>query len=127
MLHDPMSWLEEGAGKSATAQGLCFLAAAVGFEVLWAVMLRLGQGFGVHWTTAVLAMAYALSLVCLHLACRHVAMSVAYAVWTGSGASLVALIGVLAFGDRLGAARAIGLLLVISGVVVLIGLERSAS
>jgi len=53
--------------------------------------------------------------------------SVAYAVWTGSGAALVALIGVFAFHEPLNVARAVGFSLVVSGLVVLLGFERAAT
>lgn len=103
---------------------LILLAGAIGFEVLWAVMLKLARGFVLTWASAVMAVAYVLSLVCLNAACRQLDLSFAYAVWTGSGATLVALIGVLVFHEPLGLARALGFLLVSSGLVVLLGFER---
>jgi multidrug transporter EmrE-like cation transporter len=108
-------------------QRFWLLAGAVGFEVLWAVMLKLARGFSVPWATAVMATAYVLSLVCLNLACRYIDTSLAYTVWTGCGACLVALIGVCVFGEPLGLARAVGFLLVIAGLVVLLGFENSTS
>jgi small multidrug resistance pump len=101
-----------------------FLAAAISFEVLWAVMLKLSRSFSVPWADLVMAAAYVLSLVFLNLACRQLDISVAYAVWTGAGATLVATIGVLAFHEPLGVGRALGFLLVVCGVVVLLGLEQ---
>jgi multidrug transporter EmrE-like cation transporter len=106
---------------------LVFLAGAVGFEVLWAVMLKLARGFVLTWASAVMAAAYVLSLVCLNVACRQLDLSLAYAVWTGSGATLVALIGVFVFHEPLGLARALGFLLVVSGLIVLLAFERSAA
>jgi small multidrug resistance pump len=104
---------------------LLFLAAAVVFEVLWAVMLKLARGFTLPWASAAMGAAYVLSLVCLSAACKHLDLSLAYAVWTGSGAALVALFGVFAFGEPLTLARGVGFVLVICGVVVLLGFERS--
>jgi multidrug transporter EmrE-like cation transporter len=104
---------------------LILLVFAITFEALWAVMLKISQGFTVLWASLVMVPAYVLSLVFLNYACRHLDISVAYAIWTGSGATLVATIGVLAFDEPLGAGRALGLLLVICGVLVLLGLERN--
>lgn len=101
-----------------------FLAAAISFEVLWAVMLKLSKNFSVLWADLVMATAYVLSLVFLNFACKQLDISVAYAVWTGSGAALVATIGVLAFHEPLGIGRIVGFLLVVCGVVVLLGLEQ---
>jgi multidrug transporter EmrE-like cation transporter len=105
---------------------LLFLAGAVVFEVLWAVMLKVANGFSLPWAACVMAVAYVLSLVCLNLACRELDLSLAYAVWTGSGATLVALIGVLWFREPLSLARAAGFSLVIVGLIVLLGFERRA-
>jgi small multidrug resistance pump len=100
------------------------LATAVGCEVLWAVMLKVSPGFTVLWANVVTALAYLLSLVFLERACRHFDLGLAYAVWTGSGTTLVALIGMLVFREQMGPGRAFGLLLVVTGVAVLLGLER---
>lgn len=109
------------------SQPLSFLAAAIAFEVLWAVMLKVGGGFTLGWANAVMLLAYALSLVCLSLACQKLDLSLAYAVWTGSGAALVALIGAFVFGEVLSLPRVLGFVLVVSGLVVLLGFERHAT
>jgi multidrug transporter EmrE-like cation transporter len=101
-----------------------FLAAAVVAEALWAVMLKVSQGFTVLWASLVMFGAYVLSLVFLNVACRHFDLGLAYAVWTGSGATLVALFGALAFREPVGPGRALGLVLVIAGVAVLLSSER---
>jgi small multidrug resistance pump len=108
-------------------RALLFLLGAIVFEVLWSIMLKLGRGVLLSWPTAVMAAAYVLSLVCLNLACKQLDLSLAYAVWTGSGAALVALIGVFAFNEPLNVARAVGFSLVVSGLVVLLGFERAAT
>jgi small multidrug resistance pump len=115
-----MSWLDMN-------RSILFLVGAVVFEVLWAVMLKIAGGFMRPWATAVMAVAYVLSLLFLNLACRSLDLSLAYAVWTGAGATLVALIGVVVFHESLSVERAIGFVLVIAGLVVLIGLEPRAS
>jgi len=118
-----------GAAASAEAfmeRPLLFLVLAIGCEVLWAVMLKVSQGFAVLWASLVMVVAYVLSLICLNLACKHFDVSIAYAVWTGSGATLVALIGIFVFREPLGLGRALGLVLVIAGVVVLLGFETHA-
>jgi multidrug transporter EmrE-like cation transporter len=101
---------------------LC-LACAIVFEVLWAVLLKAGRGPTVSWPNALMGAAYGLSLAFLNAACKRLDLSLAYAVWTGSGATLVALIGVLIFHEPIGLARGVGFVMVIVGVVVLIGFE----
>ena len=106
------------------SEPVLLLVLAVVFEVFWAVMLKVSRGFTVLWASLVTIEAYGLSLVFLTLATRHIKnISMVYAIWTGSGAAAVAVIGVLAFKEPLGFGRAVGLLLVVTGVVVLVGLE----
>ena len=45
-------------------------------------------------------------------------VGVAYAIWSGVGTALVALVGWAAFGQRLNLASATGIALIIAGVVV---------
>ena len=99
------------------------LSAAVVFEVMWGATLRLSGGFTVLWATLLTFAAYYLSLVFLTAASASFNVAVVYVVWTGSASALVPLIGVLAFGDRLSPARAVGVVLVLAGVVVLLGWE----
>jgi multidrug transporter EmrE-like cation transporter len=101
------------------------LALAIVFEVLWAVMLKVSKGFTVPWASVVLVLSYLASLGCLNLACRQLALSTAYPVWTGLGGTLVALIGVTVFGEPLGPARAVGVSLVILGVALVLGFHPS--
>jgi multidrug transporter EmrE-like cation transporter len=107
-------------------RALLLLSCAIAFEVLWAVMLKASRGFTLLVPSAVTVVAYALSAVFLGAATKRLDISLAYAIWTGSGAAGVALIGALAFHERLGVGRAVGLALVICGVAVLLGLERQA-
>lgn len=104
-----------------------FLMGAVAFEVLWAVMLKVAGGFTRPWASAVMALSYVCSLLFLNLACRQLDLSLAYAIWTGSGATLVALVGVLVFREPLSIERAAGFLLVVAGLTVLLGFETRAS
>jgi small multidrug resistance pump len=103
------------------------LVAAIAFEVLWAVMLEVGRGLTLGWAGAVMVIAYASSLVFLEQATKQLDLSLAYAVWTGSGAALVAVIGICVFGEPLTVPRALGFILVVVGLVVLIGFERQAT
>jgi multidrug transporter EmrE-like cation transporter len=100
-----------------------FLGFAVLFEATWAVSLKVSRGFSVHWATAITVVGYVLSLLFLNVACKRLDISLAYAVWTGSGAALVALVGVLILGEPLGLARGCGLSLVVGGVALLLGCE----
>jgi small multidrug resistance pump len=106
---------------------LVLLLVAVACEVTWAVALKLSRGFTVLPASCVTVVAYVLSLISLNLACKNLDISTAYAIWTGSGSALVALVGVCVFDERLSAGRAAGFALVVAGVIMLFGLEQRAA
>ncbi|GGO72955.1 hypothetical protein GCM10010982_32340 [Bowmanella pacifica] len=55
----------------------------------------------------------------LWLAQKQIPMGTSYAVWTGIGAAGTFLVGILFYGDATSLARYFGVLLIISGVIVL--------
>lgn len=103
------------------------LGAAVVFEVLWAILLKFSNGFSVPWASATMAVAYVGSLVCLNLACKGLALSLAYPIWTGLGGTIIALVGAFAFREPLGLARGVGVAFVLSGVALLLGFGSRAA
>jgi len=90
-----------------------YLVFACGFEVFWALSLKLTQGY-THsgWTIATIPLAV-ISTGFLALAMKGIQMGTAYAVWTGVGAVGTATIGILYFSEPAGLARlgCIGLIL----------------
>ena len=53
------------------------------------------------------------------MAQQSIPMGTAYAVWTGIGAAGTFLVGIMLYGDAISALRFMGVLLIVSGVVVL--------
>ncbi len=76
-----------------------YLLIAGMMEVVWAVALKLSDGFTRPLPAAIVVVAGLLSLLFLALAVRHIPLGTAYAVWTGIGAVGVALIGILYFNE----------------------------
>lgn len=70
------------------------------------------------WTTLVLS-AYALAIGLLAVVVKYIPVSVAYAVWSGAGTALVAVIGVTLLGERLDSLKVAAVGLIVVGVVVL--------
>jgi small multidrug resistance pump len=95
-----------------------YLALAIVFEVFGTTMLKVAAG-APSWVPATgVAVGYGAAFVCLGFALRVVPVGVAYAIWSGVGTALVALVGWAAFGQRLTLAGAAGIALIIAGVVV---------
>jgi small multidrug resistance pump len=96
---------------------LIYLLLAIVFEVGWATGMKLSQGLTRPWPTAFTVVAYILSLVFLALATKRLDVGVAYAVWAGAGAAMIAVIGVLYFREPMTAVKAASIALIVLGVV----------
>jgi multidrug transporter EmrE-like cation transporter len=108
------------------ANSYVLLGCAILFEALWAILLRFSNGFSVVWASGAMVVAYVGSLVCLSGACRGLAVSLAYTLWTGLGGTLVVLISTLWFKEPLGHGKLLGIALVLVGVVLVLGFEPQA-
>ena len=90
------------------------------FEIGWPVGLKLAQTPGKTALGVVFAIVcMALSGLLLFIAQKDIPMGTAYAVWTGIGAAGAFIVGIFLYKDPATAARIVGVLLIISGVVVL--------
>jgi len=93
-----------------------YLILAIGLEVSGTTCMKLSQGFAKLVPTVLIFVFYLLSIVSLTLAVRHIDISVSYAVWSGLGTALIALIGIAWFGESLTVVKAIALGMIIVGV-----------
>jgi len=99
--------------------GWLFLAAAIATEVSGTLALR---ALAAGWRTSIallVAVAYLASFGLLALALRSIPVSTAYAIWAGVGTAGIAVLAVLIYGERITPVAALGIALVIAGVVLL--------
>ena len=99
-----------------------YLAFAILFEVAWAVAMKVSDGFSKLGPTIITIVCYLLSVVFLALATKKLDVGLAYAIWAGSGAAVIAVIGVLYFREPLTMMKAASLALIIAGII---GLQLS--
>ena len=99
-----------------------YLALAIVFEVAWAVAMKMSEGLSRLAPTIVTIICYLLSVVFLAFAPKKLDVGLAYAIWAGSGAAIIAVIGVLYFKEPLTMLKAASLALIIAGIV---GLQLS--
>jgi quaternary ammonium compound-resistance protein SugE len=99
------------------------LAVAGLFEATWAIGLEYSEGLSRPVPTALTAIAIVISMVLLAWSLRELPVGTAYAVWTGIGATLTALLGIVLFDESTALAR-----LAFIGVVVvgLVGLHLTS-
>jgi small multidrug resistance pump len=92
------------------------LLIAVCSEVAGTIALRSAAHGSRPAIVAVIA-AYGLSFLLLSLVLRRIDTSLAYAVWAGVGIALIAVIGIVHFGEPVTPLKAASLVLVTAGVV----------
>ena len=100
--------------------GWAYLFIAAIFEVGWPFGMKMASISSHKFLWIVFAIiTMALSGVFLYYAQKQIPVGTAYAVWTGIGAVCTFAIGVLVFNDILNLMRIFGVLLIISGVILL--------
>jgi small multidrug resistance pump len=96
------------------------LIGAIASEVVATSALKLSNGLTRPVPSVVVAVGYLLSFVLLAQALKlQLQVSVAYAIWSGVGTAAITVIGMLLLDEPLTAGKALGIALVIGGVVTL--------
>ncbi|MEI6270577.1 MAG: multidrug efflux SMR transporter [Methylococcaceae bacterium] len=103
-----------------------YLAIAIVSEVIATSALKTTEGF-TRWAPSLLVViGYAASFYFLSLTLRTLPLGVAYAIWSGVGIALLALIGWIIYHQSLNSTAIIGISLIIAGVIVLMLFSKTA-
>jgi small multidrug resistance pump len=98
---------------------LALLFVAIGIEVGATAALPNTDGFRHPVWTPVVLVGYAVSIWLLAIVVREVPVSVAYAIWSGLGTALIAVVGVVVLGEGWDLVKVAALSMIVVGVVVL--------
>ena len=96
-----------------------FLLVAICGEVAGTLSLKASDGFTRLWPSVFTVLCYVLTFYMLSLAIRTIPVGVAYAIWSGLGVVLVALLSWWLFGQKLDLAALLGMGLIVAGVLVM--------
>lgn len=100
-------------------KGYIFLILAIVTEVLGTTMLKLSEGFTHVLPSLGVFIGFGLAFYCLSLCLKTIPLSLAYAIWSGAGTALTALIGVLVWKDPFNIGTCLGLVFIIGGIIAL--------
>ena len=81
--------------------------------------MKSSEGFTKILPSVAVILGYTVAFYCLSLTLRSISLGVAYAIWSGAGVTLVALIGWLVFKQALDNFAITGIAFIIVGVVIL--------
>jgi small multidrug resistance pump len=95
------------------------LTCAIAAEVLATSLLPRTAGFTQLWPTVVVLTGYGVSFVLLAQVVKTVPVGIAYAIWSAIGTLTVVAIGAMFLGQPITVWQALGVALVIAGVVLI--------
>lgn len=95
-------------------------------EAGWALSLKASEGFSRLWPSVSFLVLATLSFVGLAYALRTLPVGTAYAVWTGIGASITAIVGMAVLGETVSVLKLVSLVLIVAGIIGL-NLAESAT
>lgn len=94
-----------------------YLLLAILLEVAGTTSMKLSDGFTRLTPSICIFVFYVFSFIFLTLSLKRLEVSLAYAIWSGLGTLLVAIIGVFFFNEPMTMIKASSLMLIILGVI----------
>ncbi|TDC26865.1 multidrug efflux SMR transporter [Streptomyces sp. 8K308] len=95
------------------------LAAAIASEIVATTLMKYSDGLSRLWPSVGTVAGYLVAFALLAQVLRSMEVGAAYAIWSGVGTAVVALVGMFFLDESASAAKVLGVALVIAGVVTL--------
>ncbi|MBP7337640.1 SMR family transporter [Niveispirillum sp.] len=96
-----------------------FLAVAIICEVIGTSFMKQSDGFTRLVPSLVTVAAYLAAFYCLSLTLKTIPTGIAYAIWSGVGIVLIAIVGWVFQGQKLDLPAILGMGLIVAGVLVM--------
>ncbi|WP_316815249.1 DMT family transporter [Pedobacter nyackensis] len=104
-----------------------FLFIAIVFEIIATSSLKASDQFSKLWPSILTILSYATAFYFLSLSLHKLNLGIAYAIWSGIGIVMISLVGLFLFKQKLDLPAIIGIILIVSGVVVINVFSKSVS
>ncbi len=89
------------------------------FETIATTALQSSQQFTKFWPSVIVVIGYAVAFYLLALTLKHMPVGIMYAIWSGSGIVLIAIIGWVVFRQTLDWPAILGMVLIIGGILII--------
>ncbi len=96
-----------------------YLLIAILTEVVGTSLMKVSQGLTRLLPTIFMFVLYAISFIFMALALKKIEVGIAYAIWSGLGTALIAMIGIAWFRESFSLPKLVGIILIIAGVILL--------
>ena len=104
-----------------------WLSIAVIAEVLATIALKTSDGFTKIFSVCIVIIGYSIAFFSLSKVLQLLPIAIIYAIWSGLGIALVAVAGWIFFGEKLGVIEMIGILLIVTGIIILKNFSNAPS
>ncbi len=104
-----------------------YLVVAIISEVAATSALKSADGFTRFWPSTIVVLGYASAFYFLSLTLKFIPVGIVYAIWSGAGTALIALIAWLFMGQKLDLPATVGILLIVLGVIVINVFSKSVA
>ncbi len=95
------------------------LAIAILAETIGTTALQASQQFTRPLPSLIVVLGYGIAIYLLSVSLKTFPVGIAYALWSGMGIVFIALIGFIAFGQKLDLPAVLGMALIIAGIVTI--------
>ncbi|SHE40115.1 small multidrug resistance pump [Ruegeria intermedia] len=102
------------------------LLLAVVAETIGTTALQASQQFTRLWPSVLVVVGYGVAFYLMALTLKVMPVGIVYAIWSGLGITLIALIGFVVFGQRLDWPAVLGLAMILGGILVIHLFSRAA-
>lgn len=96
-----------------------FLSIAIFAEVVATSALKSSEGFTKICPLIIVAIGYGIAFFFLSLTLKSIPVGIAYAIWSGVGITLISIIGYFIFKQKLDFPAILGIVLIVSGVIII--------
>ena len=100
-------------------QAYLYLLLAVLAETIGTTALQASQQFTRFWPSVIVIVGYAFAFYLLAMTLKVMPVGIVYAIWSGLGIFLIALIGFVVFGQRLDWPAILGLAMILAGILII--------
>ena len=99
--------------------GYIFLAIAITCGIVANSFAKISDGFTKLIPSIVTFIGYSVSFYFLSMVLKYIPIGISYAIWSGLGIVLISIVGLLVFKQELDLPGIFGMVLIISGVIVI--------
>ncbi len=98
---------------------IVYLVIAIIFEVAGTTAMKLSEGFTRVWPALFIFVFYGLAFTGLTVALTSLSLGMAYAIWSGVGTALTAMIGYFIFKEKLNTLKILGITSIVAGIFMM--------